>query len=141
MSISLLPTINALLNATCGTFLIIGYLMIRRRKIGAHRFCMIAATSASIVFLISYVIYHYNAGATSFKGEGWVRPLYFTILISHTILAIVNVPFVVLTLVRAFKGRFAEHRKVARWTFPLWLYVSVTGVIVYLMLYHLYPSR
>lgn len=141
MSISFLPTLNAILNATSAVFLITGYVFIKRRNIAAHRASMVAAVTCSILFLISYLIYHYHAGATTFKGTGWVRPLYFTILISHTILAVVNVPFVIITLTRAARGQFARHLKVARWTFPLWLYVSVTGVIVYLMLYHIYPSR
>lgn len=141
MSISFLPTLNALLNATSGVFLVLGYVMIRQRKINAHKFCMIGAVTASILFLISYVIYHYHAGATTFKGTGIARPIYFTILISHTILAVTIVPFVIVTLKRAFGGKFLEHMKVARWTFPMWLYVSITGVIVYLMLYHIYPSR
>lgn len=141
MSISVLPTLNAILNATSGLFLVLGYLMIRQKKIDAHRLCMIAACTASILFLISYVFYHYHAGATTFKGEGLARPVYFTILITHTILATALVPFVIVTLRRALSGRFADHRRVARWTFPAWLYVSITGVIVYLMLYHIYPSR
>jgi uncharacterized membrane protein YozB (DUF420 family) len=141
MSISLLPTLNAILNATSGVLIIIGFVMIRRKKVKAHRACMIAAVTTSIVFLISYVVYHSQAGATRFAGTGWSRPVYFTILISHTVLAITIVPFVIVTLRRALKGQFARHFRVARWTFPMWLYVSITGVIVYLMLYHIYPSR
>jgi uncharacterized membrane protein YozB (DUF420 family) len=140
MDLKILPTINAMLNATSGLLIITGFLMIRRRKVGAHRFCMTGAVTASILFLGSYVFYHYHAGATPFTGTGWVRPLYFTILISHTILAIVLVPLVIVTLRRALKSEFGGHRAIARWTFPVWLYVSVTGVIVYLMLYHIYPS-
>lgn len=141
MPISFFPTLNAILNATSGVLLVLGYLMIRQKKIEAHRLCMIGACVASIVFLISYVYYHYHAGATTFKGTGLARPVYFTILISHTILAVTIVPFVIVTLRRGLSGKFREHRRVARWTFPAWLYVSVTGVIVYLMLYHIYPSR
>jgi uncharacterized membrane protein YozB (DUF420 family) len=141
MSITILPTINALLNVTCFTLLVTGYVMIRQKKIGAHRACMAGAVATSILFLISYLIYHFNVGATSFKGTGWARPVYFAVLISHTVLAAAIVPFVVLTLRRALRGQFASHLKIARWTLPLWLYVSVTGVIVYLMLYHIYPSR
>ncbi|HEY7914145.1 MAG TPA: DUF420 domain-containing protein [Blastocatellia bacterium] len=141
MSLRFLPTLNAILNATSGLFIIAGYLFIRRRNIEAHRNCMIAAVSASILFLISYLIYHFNVGATSFRGEGLARPVYFFILITHTVLATIIVPFVIVTLRRALKGQYDRHRKIARWTFPMWLYVSVTGVIVYLMLYHLYPSR
>jgi len=142
-----LPHVNALLNATSGIFLITGYVLIRRRKIAAHRRSMIAAFIASIIFLISYVLYHsllayhLGQGPTRFKGEGWVRPVYFFILISHTLLAIVIVPFVIITLRRGLRRDDNRHRRIARWTFPLWLYVSVTGVIVYLMLYQLYPSR
>jgi len=137
----MLPTLNAILNATSGILIIIGYVMIRRKKVAAHRACMIGAVSASIIFLISYVIYHFNVGATRFAGTGWSRPFYFTVLISHTILAVVLAPVVVVTLRRALKGDFARHRKIARWTFPMWVYVSITGVIVYFMLYHWFPSR
>ena len=140
MSISFLPTLNAILNATSGVLVLIGFIMIRRRNVAAHRACMTAAVVVSIIFLISYVIYHYNVGATRFTGTGLARPFYFVILISHTILAATIVPFVVVTLRRALKGEFARHLKIARWTFPMWMYVSVTGVIVYFMLYHLYPS-
>ncbi len=143
MSIDFIPTLNAMLNATSGLFLITGFLMIRRRKREAHRFCMLAAVTASIIFLISYVIYHvgFAKGVTRFQGTGLARPVYFFILTSHTILAVTVVPFVILTLRRAFRQEFARHKKIARWTFPLWAYVSVTGVIVYLMLYHFYPSQ
>jgi uncharacterized membrane protein YozB (DUF420 family) len=141
LSITFLPTLNALLNLTCFTLLVTGYVMIRRKKVEAHRACMVGAVTTSIVFLISYLIYHFNVGATSFKGTGWVRPFYFAVLISHTVLAATIVPFVIVTLRRALRKQFASHLKVARWTFPMWLYVSVTGVIVYLMLYHIYPSR
>ena len=142
-----LPHVNALLNATSGIFLITGYFFIRRRKTSAHRRSMIAAFIASIIFLISYVLYHsllayyLGLGPTRFKGEGIIRPIYFFILISHTLLAITIVPFVIITLRRGLKANYDKHRKIARWTFPLWLYVSVTGVIVYLMLYQIYPSR
>lgn len=143
MSIDFIPTLNACLNATSGIFLLTGYAMIRRKKVTAHRICMISAVTASVLFLISYVIYHFGfaKGVTRFQGEGWTRPLYFTILISHTILATVIVPFVVVTLKRALGNDFARHRKIARWTFPMWAYVSVTGVLVYFMLYHWFPSR
>ena len=136
-----LPHLNAILNAISGLLLVTGYLFIRRRKVSAHRNCLIAALIASTIFLVSYLTYHYYHGSTRFTGQGLVRPLYFVILISHTILAVVVVPFVVVTLYRAARGRFAKHRALARWTFPIWLYVSVTGVIVYLMLYQIYPSH
>ena len=139
-TLRLLPTLNAILNATSGILIVAGFFFIRRRRIDAHRACMIAAVSCSILFLISYVIYHYHHGATRFQGSGWVRTFYFIILISHTILAVTIVPFVIVTLRRALRRQFARHMRIARWTFPMWLYVSITGVIVYLMLYHFYPT-
>lgn len=139
-TIRFLPTLNAILNATSGILVLIGFLFIRRRRIAAHRACMIAAVCVSILFLISYIVYHYHHGATRFQGTGLVRTLYFVILISHTVLAVTIVPFVIITLRRAIKGQFARHMKIARWTFPMWLYVSVTGVIVYFMLYHWFPA-
>ncbi|MFQ5864423.1 MAG: DUF420 domain-containing protein [bacterium] len=138
ISISDLPTINATLNSLSTVLLSIGYYFIRQKKITAHKICMLSAFSASILFLISYLIYHYNVGSKPFTGQGWIRPVYFTILTSHTILAVVIVPMAVITLSRALKQRFAKHKKIARWTLPIWLYVSVTGVTVYLMLYQLY---
>jgi uncharacterized membrane protein YozB (DUF420 family) len=143
MDLSFFPPLNASLNALSGILIIIGYFLIRRKHIKAHRACMIAAVTSSSLFLISYLTYHigFKAGVTRFIGEGWVRPVYYTILISHTILAVTVVPFVIVTLKRAVGRKFALHRRVARWTFPIWLYVSVTGVIVYFMLYHFYPSR
>lgn len=136
MDLSVLPAVNAALNSTCTVLLVIGYLMIKRKNVSAHRACMTAAVATSVLFLISYITYHYNHGSTSFKGEGWTRPVYFTILLTHTVLATVIVPFVLVTFIRALRGQFVRHRSVARWTLPMWLYVSVTGVIVYLMLYH-----
>ena len=143
MSIDMLPSLNAILNATSGILLVIGYVLIRRRQISAHRACMIGAVTSSSLFLVSYLTYHigFGKGVTRFTGTGSVRWLYFSILISHTILAVTIVPFVIVTLRRALRGEFLKHRRVARWTFPMWLYVSVTGVVVYFMLYHLYPSR
>jgi putative membrane protein len=137
----ILPTLNAMLNATSGILLTVGYLFIRRRNVQAHRACMIAALTSSSLFLISYLYYHYHAGTTRFAGTGAARLIYLIILTTHTILAAVIVPFVIVTVTRALRGQFARHLKVARWTLPMWLYVSVTGVIVYLMLYHWYPSR
>lgn len=142
-----LPHVNALLNATSATFLIIGYVLIRRRQIEAHRRAMTAAFISSIVFLISYVLYHsllayyLGQGPTRFRGEGIIRPVYFFILLTHTFLAAVIAPLVIITLRRGLKGNYDRHRRIARWTFPLWLYVSVTGVVVYLMLYQIYPAR
>ena len=141
MEITILPTVNAVLNSICTVLLVAGYFFISRRNVRAHRACMIAAFTTSALFLISYLNYHFYHGATGFKGTGWVRPLYFAILITHTILAALIVPFVLVTLYRAWRNDFARHRKIARWTLPMWLYVSVTGVVVYLMLYQWYPSR
>ena len=138
--ISYLPHVNALLNSTSAFLLIAGYSLIRRGRVKAHRNCQLTAFATSTLFLISYLTYHYYHGATPFPGQGIVRPLYFTILLTHTILAVMIVPMILLTLYRAARLDFVRHRRIARWTLPLWLYVSVTGVVVYLMLYHLYPS-
>jgi putative membrane protein len=138
--IPFLPHVNAVLNTTSALLLLAGFSFIRRGRIQAHRNCQVTAVVTSTLFLVSYLTYHYYHGATRFAGQGLVRPLYFTILITHTILAVVIVPLILVTLYRAARGDFIRHRRIARWTLPLWLYVSVTGVIVYLMLYHLYPS-
>jgi uncharacterized membrane protein YozB (DUF420 family) len=138
--ISYLPHVNACLNGTSALLLFSGYSFIRNRNVTAHRACQVAALSISMVFLASYLTYHYHHGATRFQGTGLVRPIYFTILISHTILATVIVPLVALTFYRALRKDFTRHRRIARITLPLWLYVSITGVIVYLMLYQIYPS-
>ena len=140
ISISDLPAVNASLNATSAILLIVGYLCIWRRKVLAHKVCMGTAFVISILFLISYLTLRYYAGMTRFAGQGWIRPVYFTILISHTILAVTIVPMALVTLSRALKERFERHVRIARWTLPLWLYVSVTGVVVYWMLYQLYPQ-
>ncbi len=139
LSLTDLPTVNAILNATSAVLLGTGYRFIRRRQIKAHKLCMVAAFGTSTLFLISYLTYHYHVGSRPFQGQGWVRPLYFAILISHTILAAVIVPLALITLYRAWKAAFAKHVRVARWTLPIWLYVSVTGVIIYVMLYQLFP--
>ena len=137
LHIAYLPSLNAFLNATSAVLLVTGYRFIRQRNIRAHRVCMIVAFTVSVLFLLSYLTYHYYVGMTRFPGQGWVRPVYFIILISHTMLAAL-VPFLALiTLFRALKERFPSHRRIARWTLPIWLYVSVTSVVVYLMLYHL----
>lgn len=133
-----LPTVNAGLNALGTVFLIAGYVMIRRRRIDAHRACMLTAFGCSVAFLASYLTYHYYAGSTPFAGTGPIRPVYFFVLITHIVLAAVVPPLAMLTLWRAFRERFEAHAKIARWTLPIWLYVSVTGVVVYVMLYHLY---
>jgi putative membrane protein len=135
-----LPHLNAFLNGSSAVLLSSGYLFIRARRVTAHRTCQIAALTVSSIFLASYLAYHYYHGATRFTGQGFARPLYFTILTSHTILAVVIVPLVAITFYRAFRMDFERHRRIARITLPLWLYVSVTGVIVYLMLYQIYPS-
>ena len=135
--IELLPTLNAALNSLSAIFLVTGYLCIRRKKIAAHKASMISAVITSSLFLISYLVYHYHIGSRSFEGQGWIRPVYFSILISHTVLAATIVPLVIVTLKRAWKGNFALHARIARRTLPLWLYVSVTGVVVYWMLYRL----
>ena len=131
---------NACLNGTSAVLLFSGYLFIRSGNVAAHRTCQVSALTVSILFLASYLTYHFNHGTTRFQGTGLARPIYFTILTSHTILAIVIVPLVALTFYRAFREDFTRHRRIARITLPLWLYVSITGVIVYLMLYQIYPS-
>jgi len=138
--ISYLPHLNALLNSTSSILLIAGFMFIKRGQIETHKKFQLAAVTTSTLFLISYLTYHYFHGDTRFLGQGWVRPFYFTILITHVLLAIVIVPLVLITLIRGLRRDDARHRRIARWTFPLWLYVSVTGVIVYLMLYHFYPT-
>jgi uncharacterized membrane protein YozB (DUF420 family) len=138
---SVLPHLNAVLNATSGLLLVTGYVLIRRRQVNLHLSCMIAALISSTLFLISYLTYHYYHGATRFAGVGIARPLYFTILVTHTVLAVVILPFIFVTVYRAARGEYRKHKRIARWTFPLWLYVSVTGVVVYLMLYQIYPAR
>lgn len=135
ISIGDLPTLNAVLNGTSAVLLAFGYLFIRRKKVHVHKACMVSAFVISTLFLVSYLIYHYHAGSKPFPGEGWTRPLYFAILISHVILASVSLPLAIVTLVRGLRGRFEKHRSIARWALPIWLYVSVTGVVVYLMLY------
>lgn len=135
-----LPHLNALLNGTSAVLLLSGYSFIRAGRVAAHRACQVSALIVSTLFLASYLTYHYYHGATRFLGTGLARPLYFTILTTHTILAVVIVPLIAITFFRALRLDFVRHRKIARITLPLWLYVSVTGVIVYVMLYHIYPS-
>ncbi len=132
-----LPLLNATLNGSAGVLLLIAYVCIRRKNIAMHRRFMIAACVASLLFLVGYVTNHYlrHGVVTRFTATGWVRPVYFSILISHTILAVVILPLVIVTLVNGLRMRVARHRAIARWTFPLWIYVSVTGVLVYLFLY------
>ena len=134
-----LPSLNAVLNGTSAVLLVVGFLCIRRKKIAAHRACMVSAFVISTLFLVSYLTLRYYAGMTRFTGQGWIRPTYFAILISHTVLAAGIVPLVLVTLWRAVQGQFDKHVRIARWTLPFWLYVSVTGVLVYWILYQLYP--
>jgi uncharacterized membrane protein YozB (DUF420 family) len=134
-----LPAVNAALNATSALLLVSGYSFIRRRRVTAHKICMGAALATSTLFLLSYLTYHYHIGSMPFRGQGWIRPLYFTLLISHTSLAAVIVPLAIITLYRAWKAQFTRHVRIARWTLPIWLYVSITGVIIYWMLYQLFP--
>ena len=138
--LDLLPGLNATLNATSAVLLIAGYFFIRRKNTAAHKACMLSALGVSTLFLTSYLYLHYNVGSTHFTGEGWIRPVYFTLLLSHTILAAAIVPLALTTFYRAFKEQFDRHRKIARWTLPLWIYVSVTGVLIYFFLYHWFPA-
>jgi uncharacterized membrane protein YozB (DUF420 family) len=132
------PVIDATLNGTSAVLLVVGRGFIKRGRMAAHRAVMITALVSSSLFLTSYLYYHWHVGSVHFQGQGVWRPIYFTILISHTILAITIVPMIIITLSRALRERYDRHRAIARWTYPLWLYVSITGVIVYLMLYHLF---
>jgi len=140
MGIHDLPVVNASLNALSGVWLALGFRFIRRGNRSAHRICMIAAVITSILFLTSYLVYHVHVGTTRFQTPGWIRILYLGILGTHTVLAVAVVPLVAITLARALRGRFDAHRRLARITWPIWLYVSVTGVIIYGMLYHLDPA-
>jgi uncharacterized membrane protein YozB (DUF420 family) len=137
MTVSDLPTVNAALNACAAAFLLLGWVFIRRGRRHAHRRAMLGAVTCSALFLVSYLVYHAEVGSVRFTGQGSIRTVYFTILISHTVLAVVIVPLVLLTLARALGGRFAAHRAVARLTLPLWGWVSLSGVVVYWMLYRL----
>jgi uncharacterized membrane protein YozB (DUF420 family) len=137
LSASSLPALNAVLNTVSAVLLVVGYRLVRAGRRDAHRRVMLAALATSTVFLASYLVYHAQVGSVRFTGQGPVRALYFAILISHTLLAAAIVPLVLVTLSRALRGRFDAHRRLARYTLPLWLYVSVTGVVVYVMLYRL----
>ena len=146
MSLADLPAVNAVLNGLSTIFLVAGYVLIKQKRQNAHRACMVAAFSTSILFLIGYITYHsyvayvLHRGPTRFVDPAWFRPIYLTILISHTFLATIIVPMVLITLAYGLKGRFDKHRRIARWTWPLWLYVSITGVIIYLLLYQIFPQ-
>ncbi|HTV42787.1 MAG TPA: DUF420 domain-containing protein [Candidatus Sulfotelmatobacter sp.] len=147
MSIYDLPAVNASLNGLSAALLTAGFIFIRQKKIIPHRNCMISAFCVSVIFLICYITYHtylavvLHRGPTRFENPLWFRPIYLTILLTHTVLAIVIVPMILITLSRALRERFDKHKKVARWTWPLWMYVSVTGVIVYLLLYQIFPQK
>jgi putative membrane protein len=138
MEIADLPALNASLNGLASVFLIVGYALIRSGRRDAHRLCMLTALATSALFLISYVVYHANAGSVRFQGTGAIRVVYFAVLVPHVILAATILPLALITTARGLRGDFGRHVRIARWTLPVWLYVSVTGVIVYAMLYHLY---
>ncbi len=131
-----LPALNASLNAAAAICLVGGYYCIRRKRATAHKRWMLSALGVSTLFLASYLVYHFQVGSVAFQGTGWIRPVYYAILLSHIVLAAVILPLAVITLYRAWKERFESHKRMARWTLPIWLYVSVTGVVIYWMLYH-----
>ena len=140
MTLSDLPAVNASLNTLSTIFLTAGYIFIRRQRQVAHRNCMIAAVISSALFLTCYLIYHYNAGRTVFRDPAWFRPIYLLILLTHTILAVVIVPMVLMTLYRAARRQFEAHKRISRWTWPIWMYVSITGVLIYFLLYQIFPQ-
>ena len=140
MTVSDLPAVNASLNALSTVLLISGYILIRLRKQNAHRNCMVAAFVTSTLFLMSYLYYHAHAKTTHFVDPAWFRPIYLTILLTHTVLAVVIVPMVFITFARALKQQFDRHKAIARWTWPIWMYVSITGVVIYLILYQIFPQ-
>ena len=141
MSFSDLPAVNACLNGLSAVFLTAGFVFIHQKNQEAHRRCMTMAVILSALFLTCYVIYHAKAGRTVFRDPEWFRPIYLTLLLTHTVLAVAIVPLIIITFTRALRERFDAHRKIARWTWPLWMYVSVTGVIIYLLLYQIFPQR
>jgi uncharacterized membrane protein YozB (DUF420 family) len=138
---SIFPALNAGLNGASAVMITTGRVLIHRHKVRLHRACMITAVATSSLFLISYLYYHAHVGSVHFPGQGWIRPVYFAILISHTLLAATVVPLVLLSLNHALRQRFDRHRRIARWAYPVWLYVSITGVVVYVMLYQIYGAR
>ena len=140
VDVSALPAVNATLNGTAAVLLATGFVLIRRRRVRAHLMAMTGAFAVSTLFLASYVLYHYHAGSRPFTGQGLIRPVYFFLLLTHIVLAAVIVPLALTTLYRAWRGEFSRHVGVARWTLPIWLYVSVTGVLVYWLLYHVAPG-
>ncbi|MBI1896353.1 MAG: DUF420 domain-containing protein [Acidobacteria bacterium] len=132
-----LPAVNAALNATAAALLAWGYTLIRRKRVETHRRVMLAAFCVSVLFLVSYLVYHYRVGSVRFSGTGWIRTLYLSILLTHTVLAALVPPLAIVTLRRGWRGAYQRHRHLARWTLPIWFYVSVTGVVIYWMLYWL----
>jgi uncharacterized membrane protein YozB (DUF420 family) len=140
MTLHDLPALNAALNATSAVLLLVGRIYIKRANKTAHRNCMIGALTTSTLFLASYLYYHFHAGRTTFPAH-WFKPIYLTILLTHTVLAVVILPLIAMTLSRAVKQNFELHKKIARWTWPLWMYVSVTGVVIYVLLYQIFPQR
>jgi len=138
MQVSDLPALNATLNGLAAIFLTVGYVQIRRGRQDLHKRCMLAALVTSALFLVSYVIYHLNIGSRPFPGQGAIRVIYFAILITHVVLAAATLPLALVTAARGLKGQYSRHVRIARWTLPIWLYVSVTGVVIYLMLYQMY---
>jgi uncharacterized membrane protein YozB (DUF420 family) len=138
MQVSDLPALNATLNGLAAIFLTAGYVQIRRGRRDVHKRCMLAALVTSALFLVSYVIYHLNVGSRPFPGQGLIRVIYFAILITHVVLAATTLPLALVTAARGLKGQYSRHVRIARWTLPIWLYVSVTGVVIYLMLYQMY---
>ena len=142
MTLHDLPACNATFNGFAGVFLSFGYYFIKRGKVIAHRNCMISAVCSSALFLTGYLTYHFTVhGVTHFRDPAWFRPIYLTILLTHTVLAVVIVPLVLITLSRALQQRFDKHKRIARWTWPIWMYVSVTGVLIYLLLYQIFPQN
>lgn len=140
MSVEDLPAVNASLNFLSTVFLTLGFVMIKQGKKEAHRNCMVSAFVTSAVFLVCYLIYHYSAGHTKFTDPSWFRPWYLLLLFTHVVLAVAIVPLILVTFFHAIKGNFEKHKKVAKWTWPLWMYVSVTGVVIYFLLYHIFPQ-
>jgi uncharacterized membrane protein YozB (DUF420 family) len=141
VSLADLPAVNACLNATSTVLLTVGYVFIKQGKQVAHRNCMVAAVFTSALFLTSYLIYHYNAGRTTFANPAWFRPIYLVILLTHTVLAVVIVPMVLVTVFHAIRKNWEPHKRIARWTWPIWMYVSITGVVIYLLLYQIFPQH
>ena len=140
MNLSDLPAVNACFNGASTILLTLGYIFIKRGRQNAHRNCMVGALITSTLFLAGYLYYHYNAGSTRFENPQWFRPIYLVILLTHTILAMAIVPMVLITVLHALRNNWESHKKIARWTWPIWIYVSITGVVIYLLLYQIFPQ-